>query len=304
MNKFELCFPLEGLEKQKYLIPDLLSKEEPETGTWRDSLPFQYHYSVLPSSIISRFIVRMDQMVSKRTYWRNGVVLVRGGNKALVKADREDRKVFIWISGPQNTRRILLESIRDQFDYIHSSIPGLEVDEKVPLPSNPDVLVDYKNLLDMEAMNIEDFVPSGVRQKVRVRDLLEGIETSQDREERQESRKELEQRFPPPIPIPDTPSSVSKGPNGPWRTGPFYFIVLAVMAFIFALIGHYAGLGVLAMVIGGSILGAAIVSIFQLLQAGNVSEKFGTTALSMILERLWGQTQGQLPKEKNTDEDS
>ncbi|NEQ51880.1 MAG: GTP-binding protein [Leptolyngbya sp. SIO3F4] len=304
MRKFELCFPLEGFEDKKYLLPDLLSKEEPETGDWNDTLPFQYHYNILPGSVISRFIVRMNQLISKRTYWRNGVVLTKGGNKALVKADKEDRKIFIWISGNQSTRRILLESIRDQFDYIHGSIPGLEVDEKVPLPSNPHVLVDYKNLLDMEAMGVEDFVPSGLRQKVRVRDLLEGIESSQNREERQESRKELEQRFPSPIPLPDTPTAPAKKANGPWRTGPFYLISLALIAFIFTLIGHYAGLGVLAMVIGGSILGAAIVGVFQLLQAGNVSEEFGATALGMILERVWGQNQKQLPSEENTNDGS
>ncbi|MGD1853604.1 MAG: COR domain-containing protein [Leptolyngbyaceae cyanobacterium] len=303
MRKFELCFPLEGYEDERYLIPDLLGKEEPETGTWGEALPFQYHYRVLPSSVISRFIVRMNQLISRRTYWRNGVVLVRGDNRALVKADKEDRKIFVWINGSQHTRRILLESIRNDFDYIHSSIPGLEVEEKVPLPSNPHVLVDYKNLLDMEAIGVEDFVPSGLRQKVRVRDLLEGIETDRSRENRQESRKELEQRFPPPAPVPNTSPSVPQRPNGPWQTGSFYLIALALIGLLFALIGHYAGLEVLALVIGGSILGAAIIGVFQQLQAGNVSEAFGTKALSMILERVWGHKQKQLSSKDNTDED-
>jgi internalin A len=195
MRKFELCFPLEGFEDTRYLLPDLLSKEEPETGDWDDALPFQYHYNILPDSIISRFIVRMNQLISKRTYWRSGVILLKRGNKALVKADKEDRKVFIWVTGNRNTRRMLLESIRDQFDYIHSSIPGLDVEERVPVPSHPDVLVNYQHLFDLEAMGETEFVPSGLQLKVKVRDLLAGIETIKGRQERQAQREEWDTRF-------------------------------------------------------------------------------------------------------------
>ena len=58
MRKFELCFDFEGFTDRKFLIPDLLPKEEPDTGEWDDMLAFQCHYSILPGSIISRFIVR------------------------------------------------------------------------------------------------------------------------------------------------------------------------------------------------------------------------------------------------------
>ncbi|MCP4105248.1 MAG: hypothetical protein GY749_06890 [Desulfobacteraceae bacterium] len=44
MRKFELCFDFEGFADRKFLIPDLLSKEEPYTGEWQDGLEFQYHY--------------------------------------------------------------------------------------------------------------------------------------------------------------------------------------------------------------------------------------------------------------------
>ncbi|MFM6861358.1 MAG: COR domain-containing protein, partial [Dolichospermum sp.] len=58
MEKFELCFPVDNVDNiDGYLIPDLLPKEEPATGEWENVLAFQYHYNILPSSIISRFIV-------------------------------------------------------------------------------------------------------------------------------------------------------------------------------------------------------------------------------------------------------
>ena len=173
MRKFELCFDLEP-DKQ-FLIPDLLSKEEPYTGEWNDALAFQYHYNILPGSIISRFIVRSHKLISKQTYWRSGVVLTYEGSRALVKADREDKKIFIQVIGEQSTRRQLLGIIRSHFDHIHGTITGIEVAGKVPLLGRPDVVLDYQNLLVCEAAGeIELFIPE-VRGRVNVKQLLEGV---------------------------------------------------------------------------------------------------------------------------------
>jgi internalin A len=75
MRKFELCFDFEGFADRKFLIPDLLPKEEADTGDWSNVLAFQYHYPILPGSVISRFIVRMNHLIHRNTYWRNGVML-------------------------------------------------------------------------------------------------------------------------------------------------------------------------------------------------------------------------------------
>ena len=284
MRKFELCFPLEGFTDEQYLLPDLLSKEEPETGDWDEALPFQYHYNILPSSIMSRFIVRMNQLIAKRTYWRNGVVLVKGGNKALAKADKEDRKIFIYVKGNPSTRRILLESIRDQFDYIHSTIPGIEVEEKVPLPSRPDVLVDYKNLLDMEAVGVLDFVPSGLREKVQVQDLLAGLETSQDREERLATREDLNRRFdPPPVPVPDLKPARSRSP---WSSGLFYLFMLFAVTALFAVVSHFVPWYILPVIVIAALLAIGIIGAFQLMQDERFSEESFVTLIIEAYKRF------------------
>lgn len=180
MKKFELCYDIEP--DKSFLIPDLLPKDEPFTGEWDGALAFQYHYNVLPSSIISRFIVRMNAFVHK-TVWRSGVVLKSGGNTALVKADTEDRKIFIWVSGDVPTRRDFLSAIRMEFDAIHKTIAKIEATEKVPLPNYPKAdPVEYAFLLQLERDSRDSFPVSidGKIVDINVRELLNGIRPSKN----------------------------------------------------------------------------------------------------------------------------
>lgn len=181
MCRFELCFEFEGLRNKRFLVPDLLAKEELYTGEWEDTLAFEYHYNVLPSSIISRFIVRMHHDVYRNTLWRSGLVLSQRENKALVKADRQAQKIYVHVSGPEQTRRELLAIIRSQFDSIHKTIPCIDAKAKVPLNSHPSIVVDYEHLLNLEALGITSFIPEGLKESVGVRQLLEGVGLKDER---------------------------------------------------------------------------------------------------------------------------
>jgi len=188
MRKFELCFDFEGFANERFLIPDMLPKDETYTGEWddEDCLCFRYNYNVLPGSIMSRFIVRSHKSIHKNTYWRNGVVLEKDGNKALVKADIEEKTISIHINGSQNTRHELLAVIRSRLKEIHGTISKLEADEKVPIPGKKDVIVDYKHLLKLERMGEINYIPEGYEGKVNVKDLLNGVESEADRRRRDE----------------------------------------------------------------------------------------------------------------------
>ena len=79
MKEFQLCFQLPECISNRYLIPGILPEEEPKkTGLQGETLDFQYHYTVLPDSVISRFIVLMHNKIHKRLYWRTGVMLTYG----------------------------------------------------------------------------------------------------------------------------------------------------------------------------------------------------------------------------------
>ena len=178
MKKFELCY---DITDTTFLVPDLLPKDEPFTGELNNALAFQYHYTVLPSSVITRFIVRMNEFIHK-TVWRSGVVLKSGENTALVKADMEDKKIYIWVNGIENTRRDFLSAIRNQFDAIHKTITKLEVREKVPVPGQDNIVVDFQHLLKLEKMGEATYIPEGLEQRINIRQLLNGVESETDRQ--------------------------------------------------------------------------------------------------------------------------
>ncbi|MFI3219080.1 MAG: COR domain-containing protein [Methylococcales bacterium] len=178
MRKFELCFSI--TDTQNYLIPELLQNQEPDLN-WNkaDSLRFEYHYDILPHSVFSRFIVRLHEYISKQTYWRTGVVLAHENNKALIKADIEDKKIFVWVTGNTATRRVLLGIIRQHFDHIHKTIKGLEAKEKVPYKN---VILDYQDLIDLEQMGEEYITIPRLKEKVKVKELLNGVDITENKQ--------------------------------------------------------------------------------------------------------------------------
>ena len=184
MKKFELCYNIEV--DKKYLVPDLLPKNEPIDLKFNGIPAFEYAYPVLPSSIITRFIVRMNQKIHNGLVWRTGVLLKIGENLALVKADIEDRKITIAIEGLEHTRRDALSAIRYQLDEIHNSIKGLGAEKKVPVPNAPKTEpLKYEYLLKLERAGQETLLVENGNDlvTVNVRQMLSAIESEAQRKE-------------------------------------------------------------------------------------------------------------------------
>lgn len=287
MRKFELCFDFEGLTDQKFVIPNLLSKEEPYTGDWYNALAFQYHYNVLPSSIISRFIVRMHPYIYQNIYWRSGVLLAHQGNKAVVKADREDKKISILLSGHEQTRRTFLTTMRRNLESIHQTIPRVKVKEKVPLPEHPEITVDYRHLLNLEKLGKSSFVPEGMTKEFNVKQLLDRVEPEQNRREWKERHGGEGKHEPQPIPLPSQPTmprpAPAKGKISFWVAGLFYLIVLATMILLIAVIGAKVPWYVLPTAVIGGLLGVTIIGAFDLMRRGVLSE---VSFLKLMVEVL------------------
>ena len=181
MSRFRLCHPL-GTKGTRYLIPELLSKEEPaldEEFPPAECLNFVYQYtSVLPEGLLPRFIVESYVHREPRHAWRSGAVLERANCRAMVRGDLQARTVTIRVGGVGNGRRELLGIIREHFERIHASYEKLSVVTKVPIPGHPDALVDHDLLLTHEQEGEQEItVQVGRRlQRFDVIKLLDGVD--------------------------------------------------------------------------------------------------------------------------------
>ncbi|MGB5685910.1 MAG: COR domain-containing protein [Candidatus Electrothrix sp.] len=174
MRKFELCYELEN---GQVLIPDLLEVSEPSfTFDDHDALCFLLEYKdFLPPSVMPRFIVKRHQEIKDRLRWRSGVVLRHPqlDAEAVVRADSEARCIHIAVTGKE--RKVYLALIWLCLREINASFEGLNVSERVPLPDQPSISVDYQSLLNNLEQNVERFVPEGSDKAYRVSELLIGI---------------------------------------------------------------------------------------------------------------------------------
>ena len=255
----------------------------PETGELR----FEYHYNFLPSSVISRFIVRAHQQIARSTYWRTGVVLKYNGNKALIRADLEDKKVFISVIGTERTRREFLAIIRSHFDAIHKTIAKIVADEKVPLPNHPEIVVDYRHLRQLEEMGEETFIPEGLRERISVRQLLDGIEPYEARLKRTREEYEIMHEKAHHDSLDSNPnvgsSTVKSGSGSPWISGLFYLFAAVIVIILVAVISNNISPYSLPVVIIGGVIILSIIGALQLKQDNRLADK---TFLQLMIETL------------------
>lgn len=277
MKRFELCYESDGV----FLIPDLLTKQEPDTGNWDGALTFEIKYDVLPSSVISRLIVRMHLAISKATVWRTGLVVAMDGNRGLVKGDREDAVVRIAIDGPASGRRGLLTAIRSELRAIASTIPGLEGEERVPVPGHPSVLVPYAHLLDLEAAGHETVVPQGLVASFLIRDLLAGVETPEAR------TRELMVARAVAVEVPATPNADVSAwtPGEAMRLLAWLVIALVSFVVVFVIAAKLVGTAAAAGITAAALLATVAIAAIALRSAGRLSEEGFLTALREVLAR-------------------
>ncbi len=180
MRKFELCFRFPD-EDERYLIPQLLPKEQPEEARAFDTqgcLSFEYHYpTLLPEGLLPRFIVRTYVLSADEARWRSGVILRFEGHRALVVGDPVERRVRVRVDGPAAGRRRLLAVIRNEFDRIHDGYK-FKPEPMIPVPGHPDVVVRYEDMVVFEAKGVREVphVAGGEVVMLPVKAMLDGVD--------------------------------------------------------------------------------------------------------------------------------
>jgi internalin A len=182
MRKFQLCHPLDD-EGRQYLIPELLTKEEPadleQQFVPKECLNFIYRYeAVLPEGLLPRFLVETYVHRQPTAVWRTGVVLERANCRALVRGDVQGRKITIRVAGAPNGKRELLGIVREHFERLHRTYARLPVTEQVPVPGHPGSAVNYKTLLKYERANRDEIAVEIGADLVdlNVKELLDGVD--------------------------------------------------------------------------------------------------------------------------------
>ncbi|XCN72476.1 MAG: COR domain-containing protein [Candidatus Electrothrix aestuarii] len=184
MKKFELCW---GLGEQAVLIPQLLPVAEPAFSfDYANALGFVLHYQdFLPPSVMPRFLVKRHGQIRKGLCWRTGVVLEdkESGTEAVVKADHEARRIYLWAGGPR--RKEFLTFLWFSLRAINDSFEKLNVSELIPMPDQPSVTVNYNTMLTYTKKGIDVYIPDGSEKEYSVRELLGLVEPEGEDEMRQ-----------------------------------------------------------------------------------------------------------------------
>lgn len=174
MNHFELCYQIPH-RKFTYFVPGAFPKDKPDSIKWHydNCLHFHLQYDMLPTSIISRFLVKMHHCIDEDNYWRQGALIKDSGNVALIEALPFERKVVIKVASDADCR-MFLKLIRREFEAIHQSISRIEVESLIALEGN--ILVSYDALLNYEKAGVKEYFEPKTMKKYSVKRLLNGVE--------------------------------------------------------------------------------------------------------------------------------
>ena len=184
MKEFELLYEY---KKGRYLIPDLLPKELSNPISFQEdqSIKFIMEYDFLPSSVMSRFIIYMKNDIGDiSNIWRTGAFLSNRDYycEALIIADTDRRRISILVNGVDQRKREYFAIIRHGLTTINSKFSNLKVIEKMPVPSHPEIEIDYEELLGLEKMEEDRFIIGRLGKAFSVsHDFLDKISTKSDR---------------------------------------------------------------------------------------------------------------------------
>lgn len=190
-----LAFPLrttDGLAR--YLLPDALPEQEPFNKNWPTSLIFRFQYKHgIPTGLVARFIIEAHTKLTN-TRWRNGAILEIQGCAVLVRADPYKACIDVRVDGnatDAEAPRGVLSVVRAYFEDVHETYANVSVKERVPLPDETDVDVDYAHLRKLEQQHGAKYryQPEGADREYTVSELLEGIEREPLRHREREWRE-------------------------------------------------------------------------------------------------------------------
>jgi internalin A len=164
MERFEMCFPLDADDDaskpaERWLVPGSLDKKQPDQiriAEWQDPkrVRLRYTYDPLPQSVIPRLIVMTHAMSEGQPRWRNGVVLVDGPARALIRKAQNDNTVEVIVQGEEQDRDKLVKVLRGYFAHIHRDLADPKPREWQELAGLPDEFREIRQMRADERRNV------------------------------------------------------------------------------------------------------------------------------------------------------
>jgi internalin A len=150
MMQFDLCYQYDKCNGL-YIVPDQLPKELESEPLFLGDTPLKFimQYDYLPSSIISRLMIRLKNDIPAFQQWKYGMFLKNSSFdcQAKVKVDEEIKTIAIAVHGEKLRKREYFSIIRHNILDISHEFENLKIDEFIPLPGYEDRLVGYRELL-------------------------------------------------------------------------------------------------------------------------------------------------------------
>ena len=214
-DNFEICYELE-CAKHTFIAPQLLNERRPfyEWHT-NDTLKFRFQYKFMPEGIVTRLIVRLNDLIAKGQgcdlVWLKGMVLERNGCRAQIQEEenRDGLKVIdIAVTGKLSERKYLLHTIRDEIENLHRKwFRNIQAEQMVPC--NCEICIkstepsyfsfdELQQYLDENAPHIK--CRNGRLKDVRVQPLLEGVFESEELKQSSHRIDLFSKEFPSQIP--------------------------------------------------------------------------------------------------------
>jgi hypothetical protein len=112
-------------------------------------------------------------------YWKNGTILTREGNRGLIICDAFQRKIQVWICGPD--KKSLLSIVREKIDYIHKTLNEPDVREMAKcicadcIDAKSPFFYDYDTLRSFYGKGKKTVARSHSAEDVSIEVLLGGI---------------------------------------------------------------------------------------------------------------------------------
>lgn len=192
MERFELCYRMRQIDK--ILFPVAFSIDPPEHLIYptkeENKLRFAMYFDYLPSNIIGLFAVQNHSLILGDFYWRKGLIIKKGINKAAIKIESEIKlEITVWGNGDL---REFLTYIRHEVSDITDQIPETNLNEVLIVEHDNQLLeVNYLDLRTFERSNILvlPVARDGRIINLDVQKVLEGFITEAENEAYEELNK-------------------------------------------------------------------------------------------------------------------